>query len=115
MKIRRIISIILAAASLFIIPACTGGQTEARKCTVIFEDNPDISLSKSIYEVRLNTNLTVALSVPSDRAITHVSYENSTLSPMSNGASSSRNYYELTLYSIAYSALIRFPSRTDGR
>lgn len=107
-KIRRIISIILAAASLFIIPACTGGQTEARKCTVIFEDNPDISLSKSIYEVRLNTNLTVALSVPSDRAITHVSYENSTLSPMSNGASSSRNYYELTLYSIAYSALIRF-------
>ena len=108
MKIRRIISIILALASLFIIPACADEKAETRKCTVIFEDNPNISISKSIYEVRYNTNLTVTLSVSSDKEITAVSYENSSLSPMTNGASGSRNIYELTLYSIAYSSLIRF-------
>lgn len=107
MKFRRIICIISAIASLFIFSACTESTKSTRKCTVIFEENPSVSIAKNIYEVRSNTNLTVSLSVPSDMAITEVSYENSTLSRKTGSETSSRNYYELTLYSITYSAIVR--------
>ena len=110
---RAIYAIAAGILSVCLLSGCTAPEQPTAKCTVIFEDNPAVTLEQNVFRVRRGTNLTVPFFVSADMAVTGVNYDNSTLTKMS--ASSERNYYQITLYSVNYSAVIRLDARTEYR
>lgn len=106
MKVKLLSAACACALAFALLAGCGGESASTPKCTVIFEDNPAVTIVKNTYQIRKNSNLTVSIRVPADMVVTGVNYANSSLVKSSQG-SASYNYYQLTLYSVGYSSLIR--------
>ena len=63
---------------------CNYSYNYFSKCTVVLEENPNITISKYVYEVDYNSDLSVSISVPVNLAITDISYDNYSLSLVSS-------------------------------
>ncbi len=100
----RMIAVILLLA-LFLC-GCVSPRVPPLQCTVLFEDNPTLSISRQIWEVKQNESLTLTIGVPTGQRISGVNHDPYTVS-RKQGESDRFDYYELTLHSIRYSAVIR--------
>lgn len=99
----------LLAALLFALSGCVTAERSAPTCTVLFEDNPTLFLSRQVYEVNQNGDVAVSVGVPTGHRISFVSYERYSLSPKTS-SSASYDYYTLMLHGIRYPAVIRLTS-----
>lgn len=105
MKVKTAFTIFIIFVVMFL-SGCNYSYNYFSKCTVIFEENPNITISKYVYEVDYNSDLSVSISIPVNLAITDISYDNYSLSLASSNES--KNFYYLTLYAVIYPPLITF-------
>lgn len=56
---RAIYAIAAGILSVCLLSGCTAPEQPTAKCTVIFEDNPAVTLEQNVFRVRRGTNLTV--------------------------------------------------------
>lgn len=105
MKIKANFKILIISITT-LLSSCNYINNYVSKCTVVFEENQNITISKYIYEVDYNSDLSVSISVPANLAIFNINYDNYSLSLTSSN--STTNFYYLTLYSIIYPTLITF-------
>ena len=105
-KSKMVTGICLLATLLLFLAGCTPADRGKPTCTIVFEDNSSLFLSRKVYEFGQNEDLTVSVGVPSGYRISSVNYEHYSLSPQ-NGSSASYDYYSLMLHQVRYSAVIR--------
>ena len=113
---RPFAKILLILLMLSLLAGCVSPRTPALRCTVLFEDNPDLIMSDQVWEIRQNTSLSVSIGVPSGQRIDTVSYGSYSLSAKT-GSSEHYDYYTLTLHQVRYSTVIRIttaPAYTTG-
>lgn len=107
---RKCLLFLLLAVSM-LLTGCIPPRTPVEKCTVLFEDNEVLYLSRQVWEVERFSQVSVTVGVPHGLRIASVNYEDYTISAMT-GQSKSYDYYTVTLYQIRYSTVIRFTTAT---
>ncbi len=97
--------ILTVIAALFLC-GCVSPRVPPLNCTILFEDNESLSLSKQDWQVKQNGSLTVTIGVPTGERIASVSHGQYSLS-RKLWSTSHFDYYDLTLHQIRYSTIIR--------
>ncbi len=100
---RRILAIMLLLA--LCLCGCISPRLPPLQCTVLFEDNPALSISRQIWEVKQNESLTLTVGIPTGQRIAAVNHPYTVSRKQSSGAQC--DYYELTLHQIRYSTVVR--------
>lgn len=101
---RRILAV--TAVLVLCLCGCVSPRVPPLRCTVLFEDNPALSFSRQIWEVKQNESLTVTIGVPAGQRIAGVNYDGFTIS-RKQAEAEHYDYYDLTLHGIRYSTVIR--------
>lgn len=101
---RRVLGFALLLA--FCLCGCVSPRVPPARCTVMFEDNPALSFSRQVWQVKQGESLTVTVGVPTGQRIAGVNYDGCTVS-RKQGQTEHFDYYELTLHQIRYSTVIR--------
>lgn len=105
MKNYRLLLTALLTA-LLLLSGCVPAREPIQECTVIFEDNPQLSFSQQLYTVERFGQVTITVGVPKGQRIRSVNYEDYSLSAKIQ-QSEHYDYYTLTLHRVRYSAVIR--------
>lgn len=63
MKVKTAFVIVVIFGFMFL-SSCNYSYNYFSQCTVVFEENPNITISKYVYEVDYNSDLSVSISVP---------------------------------------------------
>lgn len=100
---------LLLVALLFALSGCVTAERSTPTCTVLFEDTPALFLSRQVYEVEQNGDVSVSVGVPTGHRVSFVSYDRYSLSPKT-GSSASYDYYTLMLHAVRYPAVVRLAS-----
>ena len=86
MKVKTAFTIFIIFVVMFL-SGCNYSYNYFSQCTVVFEENPNITISKYVYEVDYNSDLSVSISVSVNLAIIDISYDNYSLSLVSSNES----------------------------